>query len=346
MYPVGAAWHCQHVYEQYAFSMDKEYLNNTAYPLLKEAAEFWLLNLVPYKGYLISAPAVSAEHGVQEMNGEYIDPTVGADTGRPRDGSVIRLNIPGPSQDIEMIYDLFTNVMEAADALGVDRDFRNRVKTAKDKLLPLRIGRYGQLQEWALDLDSPLDHHRHIAHLYAVHPGRMIHPLVTPGLAEAAKVSLSMRGDGHFGPKWPHTGGNWSRAWRIWCWARLLDGERAVKIYNEMVAEQGFENLMGCQHTPSGRNLQVDASMSTPGFMAEMLLQSHLGEIHLLPALPVAWHSGSVSGILARGGFEVSMEWKYSKLVKARIESLKGGGIPTVRVAGELVDITRDPRFQ
>ncbi|MCL5019321.1 MAG: hypothetical protein M1426_02435, partial [Patescibacteria group bacterium] len=264
----------------------------------------------------------------------------------PKDGSVFRYNIPGAYQDIEMIYDLFSNVMEAADALGTDRDFRDKVEQIRDKLLPLKIGKYGQLQEWDLDIDSPLDHHRHISHLYAVAPGRMISPLTTPELAKAAKVSLNMRGDGLFWPKWFWSGGNWARNWRIWCWARLLDGERACKIFNEMVVEQGFENLLACQHVRTGRNMQMDGSMSTPGFMAEMLLQSHLGEIHLLPALPVEWHSGSVTGLLARGGFRVSMEWKYNHLIKAKIESLHGGAIPRVRVAGEVVDIKTDRRFQ
>lgn len=346
MYPVGAAWHCQHLWEQYAFSMDKTYLREKAYPIMKEAAQFWLVNLVGYKGKLISAPSVAAEHGPQEKDGKYIDPTIGIDMGEPKDGSVFRYNIPGAYQDIEMIYDLFTNVMQAADALGTDRDFRNKVEQTRDKLLPLKIGKYGQLQEWDLDIDSPRDHHRHISHLYAVQPGRMISPLTTPELAKAAKVSLNMRGDGLFGPKWFWAGGNWARNWRIWCWARLLDGERACKIFNEMVVEQVFENLMTFEHVRTANHMQVDASMSTPGFMAEMLLQSHLGEIHLLPALPVEWHSGSVTGLLARGAFRVSMEWKYNHLIRATIEPLHGGAIPRVRVAGEVVDIRTDRRFQ
>ena len=139
------------------------------------------------------------------------------------------------------------------------------------------------MQEWYEDLDSPKDHHRHIAHLYALYPGRQIDPLTKPGLSEAAAKSLDLRGDGRF-QGWPYAGGNWARAWRIYCWARLLNGERADKIFNELITEQGFENLMTFQHVPGVNRLQVDASMSTPGFMAEMLLQSHLGEIHILPA--------------------------------------------------------------
>ncbi len=342
LYPVGAAWHCQHVWEQYAFSMDRSYLQQTAYPILKEAAQFWLANLVPYEGSLISAPTVSAEHGVQQKDGTYQDPTVGADAGAPKDGSAIRYTIPGAYQDIEMIHDLFTHVIEAAKILDVDPEFREQVSQTQSKLLPLKIGKYGQLQEWALDLDSPRDHHRHIAHLYAVHPATMIHPHTTPELAEAAKTSLNMRRDGFCGAKWPYTGGNWARTWRVWCWARLLDGERAAKIFNEMVAEQGFENLMTCQQTPGERRLQVDGSMSTPGFMAEMLLQSHQGELHLLPALPAEWPHGSAKGLRARGGFSVDMDWKHGQLQHAVVRSTVGGSC-RVRYGDKVLNLATEP---
>lgn len=342
LYPVGAAWHCQHVWDQYAFSMDETYLGQTAYPILKEAALFWLANLVPYDGHLISAPTVSAEHGVQQKDGNYQDPTVGADAGAPQDGSAIRYTIPGAFQDIEMIHDLFSHVTEAAKILEVDPEFREQVAQTQKKLLPLKIGKYGQLQEWALDVDSPRDHHRHIAHLYAVCPGTMIHPLKTPELAEAAKTSLNMRRDGFCGAKWPYSGGNWARTARIWCWARLLDGERAAKIFNEMIAEQGFENLMTCQQVPGDRKLQIDASMSTPGFMAEMLLQSHSGEIHLLPALPAEWPEGSVKGLRARGGFAVDMDWTYGQLTRAVIRS-KVGGPCQIRCGEKVIKLATDP---
>jgi alpha-L-fucosidase 2 len=342
LYPVGAAWHCQHVWEQYAFSMDEDYLRATGYPVMKEATQFWLANLVPYEGSLISAPTVSAEHGVQQKDGKYQDPTVGADAGRPKDGSTIRYTIPGAYQDIAMIHDLFSHVIEAAEILDVDQEFREKVAQTQKKLLPLKIGKYGQLQEWALDLDSPRDHHRHIAHLYAVHPATMIHPRTTPDLAEAAKTSLNMRRDGYCGAKWPYTGGNWARTWRVWCWARLLDGERAAKVFNEMVAEQGFENLMTCQQTPRERRLQVDGSMSTPGFMAEMLLQSHMGEIHLLPALPAEWPEGSVRGLRARGGFLVDMDWEHGKLRHAVVRSTVGGPCK-VRYGGKVLNFATEP---
>ena len=344
IYPVGAAWHCQHLWEHYAFSMDERYLREEAYPVMKEAAEFWLANLVPFEGYLISAPTVSAEHGVQERDGVYREPTVKAESA-PQDGSVHRYNLPGAYQDVEMIHDLFTNVLEAARVLDVDADFRRSVAEARSKLLPLRIGKHGQLQEWWWDLDSPQDHHRHIAHLYAVHPGRMIDPVRTPNLAKAARTSLNMRGDGRFEPMWTYSGGNWARTWRIYQWARLLDGDRADRIFTGMVTEQGFESLMTFQHVPGADNLQVDGSMSTPGFMAEMLLQSHTDELHLLPALPSAWPSGHVEGLRARGGFRVSLRWDDRELTEARIESLHGAPIPDLRVQGERIDPDRDSRI-
>ncbi|MFC1783168.1 glycoside hydrolase N-terminal domain-containing protein, partial [Planctomycetota bacterium] len=322
IYPVAGAWHCQHLWEHYAFSMDKRYLAQEAYPVMKEAAEFWLANLVPYEGYLISAPTVSAEHGAPGGAG---------------------YTVAGVYQDIEMIYDLFTNVIEAAEVLGIDQEFRDSVEVARSKLLPLKIGKYGQLQEWYEDLDSPDDHHRHISHLWAVHPGQMIDPLNTPKLAEAAKKSLNMRGDGVF-EGWPYSGGNWARTWRIWCWARLWDGDRANKIFTEMIVEQGFENLMTFQHIPPENRMQVDGSMSTPGFMAEMLLQSHLGEINLLPALPSEWPNGNVEGLIARGGYVVDVKWDKGTLTSARIKALKGGTL-RIRVKGKVVDPTKDPRL-
>ena len=342
IYPVAAAWHCQHLWEHYAFSLDEAYLRDRAYPVMKEAAQFWLANLVPFEGHLISAPSVSAEHGVQERDGVYIEPTVAAES-PPQDGSVPRYNLPGVYQDVEMIHDLFTNVLEAAEVLGVDADFRRCVSEARAKLLPLKIGKHGQLQEWFWDVDSPRDHHRHIAHLYAVHPGRMIEPFAAPQLAAAARTSLDMRGDGRF-EKWPYAGGNWARAWRIYQWTRLLDGNRADQIFTAMLREQSFESLMTSQHVPSANRLQVDGSMTTPGFIAEMLLQSHAGELHLLPALPSAWSCGSVEGLRARGGLRAHLRWSDGRLVEAVIESPRAE-MPEVRVQGERVDPEFDSRI-
>jgi len=314
VYPLAPVWHCQHLWEQYEFSMDTSYLRQTAYPIIKEAVQFWLENLTEYEGHMIVAPSISAEHGGL-LNGQ------------------IGYNLPGAFQDVQMLYDLFTNCVEAANILKADQAFRDMVIEMRARLLPQKTGQYGQLQEWYEDIDSPDDHHRHIAHLYAVCPGRQIHPLTTPKLAEAAKVSLDMRGDGRYLDFELAAGGNWSRCWRIWCWTRLMDGNRANKIFTEMLIEQGFENLLTHQHAdyhwertdlaqePDDMYLhfQLDASASVPGFMAEMLLQSHLDEIILLPALPDEWETGSVYGLCARGGFEVSMEWDKNILVKATV---------------------------
>ena len=337
MYPSGAAWHCQHLWSQYEFTQDKKYLKKEAYPMMKEAAEFWLQNMVEYEGKYIIAPTVSAEHGVDIRDGKPVEYAL-------TNGESTRnkwLNLPGAYQDIQMVYDLYSNVMEASEILGVDEDFRAKVKATRDQLLPTRIGKYGQIQEWAWDMDNPRDHHRHIAHMYALMPGRQIDPYKTPELAKAAEISLNMRGHTLYGPKWPHMGGNWNRTWRIYCYTRLLDGEKAARIFNDMVTQVGFENLMAHE----SNNMQVDGSMSTPGFMAEMMLQSHQGEIHVLPAVPIEWPAGKVKGLIARGAFKVDIEWKYGQLVSCTIESMKGNKLPPVRVKGELVDVTKDGRF-
>jgi alpha-L-fucosidase 2 len=248
-----------------------------------------------------------------------------------------------------MIRDLFAMSMRSAEILQSDHDFNKKLKTLSKKLVPNLIGKYGQLQEWQADIDSPEDHHRHIAHLYAVCPGSEIHPLITPKLADAAKVSLNLRGDGRYLTNDSASGGNWSMCWRIWCWARLMDGNRANKIFDQMLREQGFENLLTFQHAgySMGRpdlyreteNLflyfQLDASASTPGFMAEMLLQSHLDQIILLPALPDEWKDGTVTGLLARGGHKVDIQWKDGELVKAVITT--AGKIPVIRVNDKIV---------
>jgi alpha-L-fucosidase 2 len=222
----------------------------------------------------------------------------------------------------------------------------------RQKLLPLKIGKYGQLQEWYDDIDNPDCHHRHIAHLYAVCPGREINPVITPDLAEAAKISLNMRGDGRFPEQESVSGGNWARAHRMWCWTRLFDGNRAIKIMNELLTDQGFENGLTFQHIGYhwGRqdfysegdlfcHFQLDASASLPGCIAEMLLQSHMGEIYLLPALPDEFKSGKVTGLRARGGYTGNLEWNNNELVRAEIIAGKGIPAPAVRYRNNLIDL-------
>ncbi len=345
MYPMGAAWHCQVVWDQFAFTQDTLYLRKQAYPLLRDASVFWLENLVRYKGYLISAPSVSAEHGalmtVNGLNPAFHDSI----------SNKYYYCLPGIYQDIEMAWDLFTNTANAARILG-ENIFADSLLKIRQNLLPLKIGKYGQLQEWYEDIDNPECHHRHIAHLYAVCPGHQINPVETPELASAAKKSLDMRGDGRFPMQELASGGNWSRAHRMWCWTRLMNGNRANAILTEMLTEQGFENCLTFQHADyhwERKDLykegdlychfQLDASASVPGCIAEMLVQSHTDELDLLPALPDELKTGKISGLKARGGYEISMEWKKGELVWAEIVANNKSPVPVVRIKDKITDL-------
>lgn len=345
MYPLGAAWHCRHVWEQYAFTGDMDYLENQAYPLLKDASVFWLENLIPYDGYLIAAPSVSAEHGAL-MTKEGLNPAF-----HDFKSKNYHYSLPGLYQDAEMIWDLFTNTSKAARLIG-ETDFADSLMAVRDRLLPMKIGKHGQLQEWYEDIDNPDCKHRHIAHLYAVSPGHQIHPTTTPELAEAAKKSLDMRGDGRFPEQEQASGGNWSRAHRMWCWVRLMDGNRGNKILTGILTQQGFENVLTYQHAgySSGRDdlymdgdlychFQLDASASIPGCMAEMLLQSHMDEIHLLPALPDEFRTGKVTGLRSRGGYRIDLEWKDHELLHADIYRVGDGELPVIRLKDKVIDL-------
>ena len=345
LYPLGAAWHCQVVWDQFAFTRDTQYLRKQAYPLLRDASVFWLENLVRFKGFLISAPSVSAEHGAL-MTEDGLNPAF-------HDSISNQYNycLPGVYQDIEMIWDLFTNTSNAAKILG-DNSFADSLLNVRQNLLPLKIGKYGQLQEWYEDIDNPECHHRHIAHLYAVCPGHQINPINTPELAKAAKKSLDMRGDGRFLNQELASGGNWARAHRMWCWTRLMDGNRANKIMTEMLTEQGFENGLTFQHADyhwDRKDLyqegdlychfQLDGSASLPGCIAEMLVQSHIEELGLLPALPDELKTGKITGLKARGGYKINMEWKQGELIWAEIYAKKESPIPVIRIKDKIIDI-------
>lgn len=310
-WPMGGAWLSQHLWEHYQFTTDTKFLREKAYPLMKGAAEFCIDWLVENpEGLLVTSPATSPENVF--VNEKGFKGTVSVAT----------------TMDMSLIWDLFTNVIQASERLNVDDVFRQVLIEKRKKLYPLKVGKKGNLQEWYKDWEDADPQHRHISHLFGLFPGRQISPFRTPQFASAVRQSMELRGDG---------GTGWSKGWKINIWARLQDGNRAYKLIREQLKLTGVEGTNYANGGGTYPNLldahppfQIDGNFGGTSGMTEMLLQSHDEFVQLLPALPDAWTTGDVKGLKARGGLTVDISWKDKKVNLLKIQSAAGNRLRLV----------------
>jgi len=293
----GGAWLSRHLWEHYLFTLDKKFLADKAYPLMRGSAEFFtqFLTRDPKTGYLISTPSNSPENGGL---------------------------VAGPTMDHQIIRALFQSCIEASEILGKDQQFAKNLSDLLPEIAPNQVGKYGQLQEWMVDKDDPKNKHRHVSHLWAVYPGNEINWQQTPEVMKAARQSLIYRGD---------EGTGWSLSWKINFWARFLDGNRGLEVVKPLFRPVQIDDVVYTGGGGSYANLfdahppfQIDGNFGAPAGMIEMLVQSQLNEIAILPALPDALPSGKISGVCARGGFELTFNWDNGKLQQLQLLSKAG----------------------
>ena len=316
LWPLAGAWLCRHLWEHYEYGLDEEFLRGRAYPVMKEAAVFcldWLID--DGNGVLVTSPSTSPEHNFRSVGG-----------------------LAGVSKattmDMQLIWDLFSNCIDAAQILGTDEEFRCELNDARAALSPLRIGKYGQLQEWSADFEDEDVQHRHVSHLYGVYPGVQLMKPENASFLQSARQTLERRGD---------NGTGWSLGWKINLWARFGEGNRALALLSNLLilAEEGsasggvYPNLLD-----AAPPFQIDGNFAAVSGINEMLVQSHQGYIELLPALPEAWPEGEFTGFRVRRGFELSLRWKQSKPIEAVVYSTQGGKFQFKHRDVELLAVT------